>query len=64
MNTVMLSFVIFNKVIFIIYCLLFESFILNTLVLTTWGRKPTTGQLSGLVYKTAAQEEKHSNDKQ
>ena len=26
MNTVMLSFVIFNKVISIIYCLLFESF--------------------------------------
>ena len=39
-------------------------FIPNTPVLPTWGHKPTTGQLSGLIYKTAAQEEKLSNDKQ
>ena len=39
-------------------------FIPNTPVLTTWGQKPTTGQLLGLIYKMAAQEEKLPNNRQ
>ena len=39
-------------------------FIPNTPVLPTWGQKLTTGQLSGLIYKTAAQEDKLSYNRQ
>ena len=34
------------------------KFILNTPALVAWGKKPTTGQLSGLTYKMATQEGK------
>ena len=37
------------------------KFIPNTPALVAWGQKPTTGHLSGLIYKTVAQEV--SNDK-